>query len=202
VKNGMVASRMDDHSDAFRRVLDPGDNATGGGGAAAIAGAMAAALTGMVARLSASRGQVEPDTYYHTLAVEAEGLAPTLLGGADDDARAFDAVSAAYRLPRETEANRAARSRAVQDALVHASRVPLVNAEHCKRVLELCHQLRGRSNPNVASDLECARLLARAALLGCLANVEANVRSIRDEAQRADLTRQVARLRETDELTP
>jgi formiminotetrahydrofolate cyclodeaminase len=200
VKLRMVSNRMDDHSDALRRVLDPADNATGGGAAAAIAGAMAAALTGMVARLSAGRAQVEPDTFYHALAAAAEGLTPALLGGADEDARAFAAVGAAYRLPRGTETDKAARSRAVQDALVHASRVPLVNAGHCKRVLELCGQLRGRSNPNVASDLECARLLARAALLGCLANVEANVCSIRDEAQRADLTRRVARLRETGEL--
>jgi formiminotetrahydrofolate cyclodeaminase len=197
----MVSKRMVRHSDALRRVLDPADNATGGGAAAAIAGAMAAALAGMVARLSAGKGQVEPDAFYHALATAAEGLAPALLAGADEDAQAFGAVSAAYRLPRESEADRAARSRAIQNALVHASHVPLVNARHCKRVLELCHQLRGRTNPNVASDLECARLLARAALLGCLANVEANVRSIRDEAQRADLTRQVDCLRDGDELT-
>lgn len=184
-------------SEAFRRILDPADNTTGGGAAAALAGAMAAALLAMVARLSAGRGLSKPDTFYTTVADEAEEIARQLLAGADADARAFDAVSAAYRLPKSSEAQRSARSLAIQSALVHATHVPLTNAEHCQRVLQLCRMLWDHCNPNVASDLECAELLAQAGQQGCLSNVETNLRSIKDAEIHAELTRRVERLRES-----
>ncbi len=187
--------------EVLRRVLDPSDNVAGGGAASAIAGAMAAALIGMAARLSARRGLAEPDTFYRTLATEAEGLSADLLAGADEDARAFGAVRAASMLSKETEAQRAERTQAIQAALVHATRVPLSNAERSKRVWELARQLRGRANVHVTSDLECATLLARAALLGCLSNTEANLRSVDDEAVRSSLAWQAARVRQTSELS-
>lgn len=190
---------MVDHpgSEAFRRILDPADNATGGGAAAALAGAMAAALLAMAARLSVGKGLAKPDTFYTAVAAEAEGITQQLLAGADADAQAFDAVSAAYRLPKSNEAQRGARSQAIQSALVHATHVPLTNAEHCQRVSQLCRMLWDHCNPNVISDLKCAALLAQAGWQGCLANVEVNLRSIQDADVRAELTRRAERLRES-----
>lgn len=185
---------------AFQRVLDPADNATGGGAASALAGAMAAALVSLVVRLSVGKGFTEMEPHYHVLGAEAEALVSELLAGADEDAHAFDAVSAAYRLPKGSQEERQKRSTCIQEALVHASRTPLANAERCKRVLDLSRQLVGRSNVSTASDLECAQLLARAGMLGCLSNVEANLRSIKDESLRASLSWQAARLRETGAL--
>ncbi|MGC8877669.1 MAG: cyclodeaminase/cyclohydrolase family protein [Anaerolineae bacterium] len=182
-------------SEAFRRVLDPADNATGGGAACAIAGAMAAALLAMAARLSVDRGLPQSDTFYTTVAAEAEELSQQLLAGADADAQAFDAVRAAYRLPKSSEAQRCDRFIAIQAALVHATRVPLTNAEHCQRVLQLCRALRDHCNPNVTSDLECAELLAQAGQQGCLSNVETNLRSIKDAGMRAELARRAEQLR-------
>jgi formiminotetrahydrofolate cyclodeaminase len=184
----------------FHRVLDPADNATGGGAACAIAGAMAAALVGMVARLSVGKGFTDMEPHYHVLGAEAETLSSELLAGANEDAAAFDALSVTYRLPKNTEAERTARSLAIQEALLHASRIPLANAERCRRVQALGHQLSGRSNISAASDLECALLLTRAALLGCLSNLETNLRSVKDEGQRASLTLQAVRLRATSDL--
>lgn len=185
-------------SAAFHRVLDPADNTTGGGAASAIAGAMAAALVSLVARLSIGQGFTDMEPHYHVLSAEAESLVSEMLAGADADARAFDAVSAAYRLPKSSEEERARRSAFIQEALVQASRTPLANAERCWRVLDICRQLEGRSNVSTASDLECARLLARAGMLGCLSNLDTNLRSIKDEGLRAELTWQAAHLCETN----
>jgi formiminotetrahydrofolate cyclodeaminase len=187
--------------EVLNRVLDPSDNVAGGGAASAIAGAMAAALIGMAARLSVRRGLSKPDTFYGELAAEAETLSADLIAGADEDARAFGAVRAACMLPKETEAQKTERSQAIQAALVHATRVPLSNAERCKRVSELTRRLRGRVNVNVNSDVECASLLARAALLGSLSNIEANLRSVADEAVKSSLAWQAARMRQTSELS-
>ncbi len=187
-------------SEALRRVLDPTDNATGGGAAAAIAGAMAAALLAMVARLSVARGLPQPDTFYSSVAAEAEELSRQLLTGADADAQAFDAVRTAYRLPKVSEAQYHERSLAIQSALVHATHVPLTNAEHCRRVLQLCRMLRDHCNPNVTSDLKCAELLAQAGQQGCLSNVETNLRSIKDVNVRTEITRRVEQLRESSHI--
>jgi len=182
-------------SEAFCRVLDPKDNTTGGGAACAIAGAMAAALLAMVARLSVDRGLPKPDTFYAAVAAEAEEISRQLLAGADADAQTFDAVYAAYRLPKSSEAQRHERTLAIQAALLHATHVPLTNAERCRRVLQLCHTLRDHCNPNVTSDLECAELLAQAGQQGCLSNVETNLRSIKDADMRAEIARRVEQLR-------
>ena len=187
---------MNANVESFLRVLDPADNSTGGGTASAVAGAMAAALVGMVARLSVGKKRADRESFFSVASAEAERLSDTLFGGGHEDAQAYDAVRAACRLPKHTEEQGVERRQAIQHALLHAARVPLANAEGCRRVLELCALLDGRSNPNAASDLECARLLAHAGLLGCLANVEINLSSITDEDVKTELSRRADELRE------
>lgn len=172
---------MDENIAAFLKVLDPSDDATGGGTASAIAGAMAAALVGMVARLSIGKEGMEEERFYRALGEEAEALARQLFDGGREDSQAFDAVRAAYHLPKDSDEAKAERRRVIREALVEAARVPLGNAEHCWRALELAHHLEGRSNPHAASDLECAVYLAHAGLMGCLANVKINLESIEDQ---------------------
>lgn len=174
---------MEENIVAFLKVLDPTDNFTGGGTASAVAGAMAAALVAMVARLSIGRKGMERDAYYGDIDSEAKALSMELFIGGRQDSQAFEAVRASYKLPEETDKQKAVRQAATQRVIVRAARVPLANAEACKRVLDLCIRMNGRSNPDAASDLECARHLARAGLLGCLANVEINLPSIKDEKQ-------------------
>jgi len=180
---------------AFLRVLDPMNNSTGGGTASAVAGAMAAALVAMVARLSIGKNGMEEDTYYDEIDREAKALSMELFTGGQRDSQAFEAVQASYRLPRQTDEQKRVCQEAIQRTIVHAARTPLANAEACKRVLDLCIQLSGRSNPNAASDLECARHLARAGLLGCLANVEINLPPIKDEELRTELAERSQALR-------
>jgi len=180
---------MNANVESVLRVLDPADNSTGGGTASAVAGAMAAALVGMVARLSVGKKRADGESFFSVTSAEAERLSDTLFGGGHEDGQAYYAVSAACALPKHTEEQGVERQQAMQRALLHAAWVALTNAEGCRRVLELCALLDGRSNPNAASDLECARLLAHAGLLGCLANVEINLSSITDEDVKTELSR-------------
>lgn len=186
---------MDQDLKAFLRVLDPADNSTGGGTASAVAGAMAAALCAMVARLSVGKKDMEPEDYYQPIIDEGERLAGKLMAGSREDSQAFDLVREAYRLPKESEAEKAARRAAIDAAMLHATRVPLGNAEDCARVLELCRALTGRSNPNAGSDLGSARALAAAGLAGCLANVDINLPGVAAGEGRDEIERRAADLR-------
>ena len=172
---------MQENINAFLRVLDAGDNATGGGTASSVAGAMAAGLTAMVARLSMGKKDLAPTQTYQTIAAEAEILSTELFNGGQEDAAAFDRVTTAYKMPKDTTAAKDARTQAIQKAIQHAAEVPLSNAARCRRVLELCQRLEESFNTNAASDLECAIYLATAGLKGCAANVRINLPYIKDE---------------------
>ena len=178
---------MQENINAFLRVLDAADNSTGGGTASSVAGAMAAGLTAMVARLSMGKKDLAPMEHYQTIATEAESLSGKLFNGGQEDAAAFDQVTEAYRMPRDTAADKDSRIQAIQKAMAHAAEVPLLNAARCKRILELCRNLKESFNSNAASDLECALLLASAGLNGCAANVRINLPYIKDENIHKDI---------------
>jgi methenyltetrahydrofolate cyclohydrolase len=180
---------------AFLKVLDPADNSTGGGTASAVSGAMAAALVSMVARLSLGRPGMEGESFYCEISREAEGLSRRLFQGGAADSRAFLAIRAAYQLPKTNPAEKEKRLAAVQEAVREAARAPLENAEACREVLSLIERLKGRFNESAASDLECAGYLARAGLSGCLANVEINLRSLKDSGAIAEFSARVLLLK-------
>lgn len=184
-----------DCTTTFLRVLDPADNSTGGGSASALAGGMAAALAAMVARLSLGTNSPEPEAYYREIAEAGAKLVGALIAGADEDARSFDAVMAAYRLPKGSDAEKQARSVAIKAAMIDATRVPLQNAERCAAVLELVVRLEGRSNPRALSDLQSAGYLARAGLQGCLANVEINLPGVKDPVTAEEIRGAARRLK-------
>ncbi len=181
--------------DVLRRVVESTDAGAGGGSAAALAGAMAAGLAGMVARLSTGRGLALEDARYDRIAAEADGLAAALLAGADEDAAAYSLVAAAFRLRRDDAEAVAVRETAIRDALMAAALVPLENARSVVRVLELCLELDGRSNAAAASDLAAGRLLADAAVLGCVLNVEVNLEALPESAVAAELRAAVEAVR-------
>jgi formiminotetrahydrofolate cyclodeaminase len=180
---------------AFLNVLNPLDNLTGGGTASAVAGAMAVSLVAMVARLSTGKKGMKDKAYYEAIDGEAQVLAAELFGGGHKDSEAFQAVRRAYRQTVDDTKSRTSRGAEIQRAVIQATRVPLENAEACKRVLELWGRLEGHSNPNAASDLICAYHLARAGLLGCLENVEINLGSIKDREERRKLGERFRALR-------
>jgi formiminotetrahydrofolate cyclodeaminase len=182
--------------DALLKVMDPTEDQTGGGTAAAAAGAMAAGLAGMVARLSIGREGMEAEEHYREIDAEARVLTGALMKGGREDSEAFGAVMRAFTLPKGTDEEKAARSRSIQEGMIGAARVPLENAERCARVIGLVARLAGRSNPNAASDLAVGGALARTGFDGCLANVRINVASIKDEDTASALARRAEELRD------
>lgn len=187
---------MNERFAAFLRVLDPEDNITGGGAAAAIGGAMGAGLVGMVARLSVGKKNMpDPDLVYQEIDHEIQELVDLLITGSNQDSIAFDRVMEAYRMPKSDGHEQATRSQAIQLAMVGATEIPLQNASSCARVLELAAKLEGRSNQSATSDLECGILLARAGLEGALSNASTNIASLKDPVVAAGLAGRVEQIK-------
>ena len=172
----------------FLAGLASADPTPGGGSASALAAAQGAALVAMVARLSprdapeAAAGAVE----------RADRLRTVLADLVEADAQAFDAVMAAYRLPKATPEEQARRREAVQRALIAASEVPLQVSAHAVEVLQTAAGLVDRANPSTISDLGVAALLAEAGASGAEFNVVINARSIKDAATAAALRARAA----------
>jgi formiminotetrahydrofolate cyclodeaminase len=152
-------------------------------------------LVALVARLSLGKEGMEPESFYQEVIVEADELSRLLFAGGYEDEMAFVGIREGYQLPKDTAEQRSQRVAAIQQATIQAARVPLRNAERCSRVVELCKQLRGCSNPNAASDLECAEYLAVAGIKGCVANVLTNVSAIKDSTISAELAAKAEALR-------
>lgn len=153
--------------------------APGGGSVAAHAGALGAALAQMVAGLTIGRRKyaaVENDM--RELAIRAASLRSVLTALVERDAKAYEAVTAAYRLPREPEDAAARRTDAIDAALVGAAEVPLETARACTRVAELAATVATQGNTNAVSDAGVAALLAEAACRGAVYNVRINVSSL------------------------
>ncbi len=163
----------------------------GGGSAAALAGALAAALVAMVARLTVGRkgyAAVEPRT--REILAEAETLLVELRRLVDDDAHAYGRVSDAYRIPKDD----ARRAGAIDAALVGAAETPLDVARRAARVAALAVEIGGSGNKNARSDAKVAAGLARAALTGAVENVRVNVAAL------SDATKGTAQLAEAERL--
>lgn len=141
--------------------------APGGGGAAALAGAIAAALAAMAARFSAAQ---LPDA--DDIASQADQLRQRVAGLADADAAAYQAVLAAYALPRAA----AGRQQRIRDALHGAATVPLEIAGIAAQVAALAARLATRGNPNLRGDAITAACLAEAAARSAAALTGINVR--------------------------
>lgn len=169
----------------------------GGGAVAAISAATGAALVGMVGRLTMRKAGFEAVApRMEELVSEADRERSDLLGLADRDAEAFDEVMAAYRMPHETDEERADRLRALQAALEHAAEVPLTVARRAVYLMGLAEEAIANGNPNAASDGLSAAAVLHAATLSALANVQINAFAFVDEARRTELMDDCRRLRD------
>lgn len=154
----------------------------GGGSAAAIMGAMGAALVSMVANLTVGKQKYQDvEEEMQGFLERSEHMRSRLTGMIQADIDVFDKVMAAYGMARETDAEKAARSGAIQAALKEATDVPLACAQLCADVIELCRPVAEKGNLNVISDAGVAVLAAHAALRSAALNVYINIGGIRDE---------------------
>jgi len=157
--------------------------APGGGSAAALSGALGAALLSMVCNLTLGKkryADVQEDIT--ELVGKTEALRHRLTDLLEADVEVFTGVSAAYKMPRETPEDKAARSAAIQDALKVATQVPLDVAKACVDVIELCTQTAEQGNKGAVSDAGVAVLMAEAGLRSAALNVIININAIKDEA--------------------
>ena len=164
----------------------------GGGSVAALAGALAASLGQMVAGLS--RKKKSQFTLIEKLSEELAGLqasARYLTEAIDRDAASYDAVLAAFKLPKETVEDQASRERAIQVATQGAAEVPLSVAQHAAEVYEKLGQLEAISSASMLSDLRVGRLMAAAAARGAMENVAINLDSLTDAAFIDDMRRKM-----------
>ena len=154
----------------------------GGGAAAALSGALGAALVSMVCRLTIGRKNYESvSAELESILVQAEAKRRDLLELMEADAAAYDRVIAQMKLPKETDEQKAARTTALQHALKEAAEVPFQIAGACADVLDLIEPVAAKGNKNAASDAGAGALLAEAGLRTALLNVEINLGLIKDE---------------------
>jgi glutamate formiminotransferase/formiminotetrahydrofolate cyclodeaminase len=155
----------------------------GGGAAAAYAGGMAAALVAMVAKLTMDKERyAEVSERMREIAGTAEDLRGRLEMDVERDVQAFNQVMAAYRMSKQTEAQKQARENAIEDALHTAAQVPLEMAERVVMALEFSAEVAEKGNVNAISDAGSAGAMARAALQSASLNVRTNAASVKNKA--------------------
>ena len=168
----------------------------GGGSVAAFAAAMAAALAQMVAGLSRNKKSQAAHVDQLSDTLEAARLdAEELTAAIDRDAAAYDAVLAAFKLPRASASQAAARTQAIESATKGAAEVPLQVAQRTVTLFERLGQLAAIAAASMKSDLQVARLMAAAGAQGALANVEINLDSLSDTGYVSATREKIASLR-------
>lgn len=153
----------------------------GGGSAAAVMGAVGAALVSMVCHLTIGKKKYAGvEAELTSVLAKADALRGRLVAAIEEDVSAFDAVMGAYAMPKETEAQQAARKPAIQAGLRQATEAPLACARLCREVIDLAVVVSAKGNAAVVSDGGVAVLAAFAALRSCALNVYVNVKIIED----------------------
>ena len=183
--------------DAFLAELGSKAATPGGGGAAAVLGAVGAALSGMVAHLTIGKKKyaaVEADM--QSLLARADMLRDKLAAAIDADADAFDTLMRAYGLPKQSADEVTARDAAIQDALGSAIAAPLDCARLCREAIDLAVEASEKGNTSVVSDGGVAVLAAHAGLRSSALNVLVNAKLLTDRTRAAAVTAELDGLME------
>ncbi|UQS25930.1 cyclodeaminase/cyclohydrolase family protein [Amycolatopsis thermalba] len=178
--------------EAFLDALAARVPAPGGGATAALHAAQGAALVAMVARYSDGEKYRQDAEAITQIRDNADDLRTLALALAEKDAAAFQAVTRAYALPKTTEGEKLARSRAIGAALVEAGRVPARVIAVAKQIVNLTERLQPIGNRNVISDVAAAADAAKAALSTARVNVEINLAGIAEGPARDELGAAIA----------
>jgi len=175
----LTERRVDDLLQAFRSP----DPTPGGGSAAALAGALGASLLAMVAGLPKSRAATEEDAErLQAAGRRCAAIADDLTTLVDRDSEAYDLVVGAYKQPKGTDEEKAARSAAIQQAMRAAIAAPLDVMRACAAAAEQGVVVAALGNPSASSDVRVGFELLGAGLRGAKLNVEINLGSVKDAA--------------------
>lgn len=154
----------------------------GGGSISALNGAIATALTEMVANLTIGKKKyADVEGQMKVIATEAALIRERLVRDIDRDSEAYNEVFAAFKLPKETEEEKDERAHAIQQATKQAALVPMGVAEEVASVMETIIYIAHKGNRNAVTDACVAMMTARTCVLGALLNVRINLSSIDDE---------------------
>ncbi len=165
----------------------------GGGSVSAYMGALAAGLLCMVARITMGKKEASPGAENLTKVVEeGEALRQKLLRLVVEDTEAFDLVMKAFKLSKDQPE---ARKKAIEEATIKASEIPLSTVDCSVRVLRLAHEVAEKGSTNALSDVVTAVSAARAAVEGAASNVLINLASLEDQKYVEKISRQVSDLR-------
>lgn len=160
--------------------------APGGGSVAALCGSLGAALTSMVFNLTVGKkaylalGEAERASVDEGLA-KANELKDEFLRLMNEDTEVFNKLMAAFKMPKETEEEKALRNEVIQEAYKAATNVPLEVARKAYDIYEIIEIAVDHGNKNAISDAGVAALLAQATIEGAIMNVKINLSSIKDE---------------------
>lgn len=169
--------------DTFLDELASGAPTPGGGSAAAIMGAMGAALVSMVCNVTIGKKGLEPvETEMKAVRDESEKLRLRLTAMVAEDVEAFNGLMAAYRLPKATDEERSRRGAAIQSSLRAATETPLACARACAEVVALSKRAAEKGYAGVISDAGVGVLAANTALRSAGLNVYINAPSLKDRA--------------------
>jgi formiminotetrahydrofolate cyclodeaminase len=169
--------------DEFLERLAGADPTPGGGSAAAIMGAMGAALVSMVCNVSfGKKGYESAEPQLRAVLEASERLRKRLSGMVADDVAAFDGLMAAYKLPKASDGEKAQRADAIQASLRRATDVPLECARACAEVVDLAHRAAELGYRHVISDAGVGVAAADSALRSAALNVFINAPALKDRA--------------------
>lgn len=154
----------------------------GGGGGAALAGALGAALASMVCNLTVGKEKYAAvQEEIQAILAKMEALRHKLTDLVEADKEAYGVLAAAYKMPKDTEEQKKARADAVQKALIKATETPMEIARCCVEVLQLCAPIAEKGNVSAVSDAGVGALLAEAGLRSAALNVLINLGAIKDQ---------------------
>ena len=163
-------------------VLKSDAPAPGGGSVSALSGAQGIGLALMVCDLTIGKEKYA-DYQEVCLAAKEAGISVynRLVEAIDKDTEAFNLVSAAFKMPKETDEEKAARKQAIAEGTLVATQVPFETMEIAFEGLKIVETLEGKSNPNASSDLGVAALNLMSAIRGAWLNVKINLPGVKDE---------------------
>jgi methenyltetrahydrofolate cyclohydrolase len=173
--------------------LASSDSTPGGGSAAAISGAMAAALACMVCRLTLGKEKYEDVGVEITLLLEqTEKHRRRFQELMAEDISVYDTLSTCFKMARDTEEQRQKRTIAIQKSLVEAALVPLEMSERAVEVAKICERVASIGNVKVLSDIAAAAMFAASAGTAAAWMVRVNLQSLKDEEQVANLSERLS----------
>lgn len=185
----------------YLKILESDAPAPGGGSVSALSGAQGAALVSMVCGLTIGKEKYKE---YEEICVEVQNnmkkIYDELYAGVDKDTDAFNLVAAAYKMPKETDEQKAERSAAIRKANVGATEVPFHTVELCLEGLREMKKMVGKFNMNSASDFGVGADSFKLGARGAWLNVKINLPGVKDEELQKKFAKAYDMVKEAEEI--